>query len=265
LFIDLIGVVILIIYYAAGLPQLIYLKIFFYLNLLTVLRLDNLILGYLELKLYALAFYKLLRLEVFILFIVFWLSSIFFAIDYHYYQVGPYQGIYNWLTSEPCTTAYPINGGSFGIDLIQTSPWYVWLNYAAYWCLQTISTVGYGDMTPRNPTSVAFTNFTILIVMFFFVFFINSIIEIIDEMTSAEEKQRKANIKLFKEYYNESQRKMAEIAVKFGYDQRTIEENKKVAEETADNIRSYLYEMDLNNLLDEENNVENLVYGNLTP
>jgi len=34
---------------------------------------------------------------------------------------------------------------------------------------------------------------------------------------------------------------MAEIAIKFGYDQKTIEENKKVAEETADNIRSYLY------------------------
>jgi hypothetical protein len=58
---------------------------------------------------------------------------------------------------------------------------------------------------------------------------------------------------------------MAEITLKFGYDPKTIEENKKFAEETADNIRSYLYEMDLTNLLDEENNVENLVYGNLTP
>jgi len=111
------------------------------------------------------------------MFIVFWLSSIFFAIDYHYYQHGPYQGTYNWLTFEPCTIAYPIDGSDpFPIDVIQTYPWYVWLNYAAYWCLQTISTVGYGDITPRNPTSVAFTNFTILIVMFFFVFFINSII-----------------------------------------------------------------------------------------
>lgn len=29
--------------------------------------------------------------------------------------------------------------------------WYVWLNYAFYWTLQSISMVGYGDMTPRNP------------------------------------------------------------------------------------------------------------------
>ena len=91
--------------------------------------------------------------------------------------------------------------------------------------------------------------------MFFFVFFINSIIEIIDEMTSAEEKQRKANVKQFKEYYNESQRKMREIAVKFGFSQQVVERNQKIAEDTADNIRSYLYEMDLNNLLDDDNNV----------
>jgi len=58
---------------------------------------------------------------------------------------------------------------------------------------------------------------------------------------------------------------MAEIGVKFGYSKETIERNQKIAEETADNIRSYLYEMDLNNLLDEDNNVEKLVYGNLTP
>jgi hypothetical protein len=38
-------------------------------------------------------------------------------------------------------------------------------------------------------------------VVFFFVLFINSVIEIIDEMTTAEEKQRKANLKLFKQYY----------------------------------------------------------------
>lgn len=95
----MLGLLILIIYYASGLPQLIYLKIVFYLNLITVMRLDTLVLAYLELKLYALAFYRLLRLEVFIVFIVFWLSSIFFAIDYNYYQNGPYQNEQNWLTN----------------------------------------------------------------------------------------------------------------------------------------------------------------------
>ena len=117
--VDVLGLLIVITYYASGLPQLIYLKPIFYLNISTVLRLDSLVLGYLELKLYALAFYRLLRLEVFIVFIVFWLSSIFFAIDYYFYRYGPYQGTANWLTYEPATMAYPIDGSaSFPINLI---------------------------------------------------------------------------------------------------------------------------------------------------
>jgi hypothetical protein len=82
--------------------------------------------------------------------------------------------------------------------------------------------VGYGDFTPRNPPSVVFTNVTILMVVFFFVLFINSVIEIIDEMTSAEEKQRKTNLKMFKQYYLESERKRNEISIRFGYDKETI-------------------------------------------
>ena len=64
-----------------------------------------------------------------------------------------------------------------------------------------------GISSTQSP-SVAFTIFTVPILMFFFVFFIESIVEISDEMTSAEEKQSNANFKKFKEYYNESQRKM---------------------------------------------------------
>lgn len=82
--------------------------------------------------------------------------------------------------------------------------------------------MGYGDFTPRNPPSVVFTNVTILMVVFFFVLFINSVIEIIDEMTSAEEKQRKTNLKMFKQYYLESERKRNEISIRFGYDKETI-------------------------------------------
>ena len=68
--------------------------------------------------------------------------------------------------------------GQIGTNLLETYPkqWYIWLNYAMYWALQTVSTVGYGDITPRNPPSVVFTNISILITMFFFVFFINNII-----------------------------------------------------------------------------------------
>ena len=56
-----------------------------------------------------------------------------------------------------------------------------------------------GTSPPQSP-SVAFTNFTVLILMFFFVFFIDSIVEISDEMTSAEEKQSEADVQQFEEY-----------------------------------------------------------------
>ena len=174
---DILGLVILIIYLAAGNPSLIYLKLFFYTNLYTIAHIDDIILHRLELHLYGYAVYRLIKLEVVIVFIVFWLSAIFFAIDYKFYvDGGPYVGTSNWLTNEPCTTGYTRQGEVFNLDIIQKYEWYVWLNYAAYWCLQTISTVGYGDFTPRNPASVAYTNVTILMVVFFFVLFINSVI-----------------------------------------------------------------------------------------
>ena len=71
--------------------------------------------------------------------------------------------------------------------------------------------------------------------------FINSVIEIIDEMTSAEQKQRKANLKMFKQYYLEAERKRNEVCIKFNIDEETVEKNQKLAEITGDNIRSFLY------------------------
>lgn len=117
----------------------------------------------------------------YMLFILVWLSSIFFYIDYSYYQNQTQTGSYNWLTFSMCAFQV-IDGNPYPTDLILTYPeaWYIWLNYAIYWALQTISTVGYGDITPRNPVSVIFTNISILIMMFFFVYFINSVIELID-------------------------------------------------------------------------------------
>lgn len=108
--VDLLGWLILVIYLSCGIPALIYLKIFFYVTLLTVLEIDSIISTNLELKLYAHALYRLIKLEVVIVFIVFWLSAIFFAIDYSYYKNGQYTGIYNWLTNEQCTTGVTQTG-----------------------------------------------------------------------------------------------------------------------------------------------------------
>ena len=68
-------------------------------------------------------------------------------------------------------------------------------------------------------------------------------------MTSAEEKQRKANLKMFKQYYLEAERKRNEISIKFNIDEETVKRNNRQAETTGDSIRSFLYEMDLHNLL----------------
>lgn len=73
-----------------------------------------------------------------------WVSSIYFYIDYYFYlEDGFYRKTYQlWLTNS--NTVY-------GMNLIESFPWYIWYEYAVYWSLQTSATVGYGDMTPRNP------------------------------------------------------------------------------------------------------------------
>ena len=79
---------------------MIYLKIFFYSNLITISAIDDRICDRLEMHLYGYAVYRLVKLEVVIVFIVFWLSAIFFAIDYSFYvNGGPYVGSANWLTN----------------------------------------------------------------------------------------------------------------------------------------------------------------------
>lgn len=69
-------------------------------------------------------------------------------------------------------------------------------------------------------------------------------------MTSSEEKQKKSNIKKFKLYYMNAKEKLDEISLKYSYSKEEVERSKKELENTSNNIRSYLYEMDINNLLE---------------
>lgn len=209
----------------------------------------------LELLSYRYAFYRLLRLLTYMLFIIIWLSSIFFYIDYNFYQNNTYPYTANWLTYSQCTYGIDyVNQTTYGTDLLTTYPrqWYIWLNYAAYWALQTISTVGYGDITPRNPQSVVFTNIAILIMMFFFVFFINSIIEIIDETTSSEEKQKTSNLRRYKLYHRAARKKAEEVFLRYVISPEVAKQRNIQLDKTADKIRSYLQEMDISGQLEEE-------------
>lgn len=43
--------------------------------------------------------------------------------------------------------------------------------------------------------------------------------------------------------------KLDEISLKYSYSKEEVERSKKELENTSNNIRSYLYEMDINNLL----------------
>ena len=101
LWIDLISNLVLVIYLAAGLPSLVYLKFIFYIKIYTLLKVDHAILHGLELARVAYAIYRLARMIVFVWFLTTWAACIFFAIDYHFYlERGTY---YNegqlWLTN----------------------------------------------------------------------------------------------------------------------------------------------------------------------
>ena len=84
------SLLILLIYSAFNTHYLIYLKLFFYLSMPTVFEVDNLIIDKLELKTYRYAAYKVFRLLVYMLFILVWLASIFFYIDYRFYVNNTY-------------------------------------------------------------------------------------------------------------------------------------------------------------------------------
>lgn len=88
--------------------------------------------------------YRFVRMIVLLWFLTSWAGCVFFAIDYYYYQEqGTYYNIGQlWLTNSQAAN---------NLDIIAVFPWYTWYEYALYWSVQTSSTIGYGDLTAKNP------------------------------------------------------------------------------------------------------------------
>lgn len=142
---DAISLFVYLLYIACGTPKLIYLKILFYLKLSTLNKINDQISLALATHRTRLGIYRLLRTIVLLWFVTTWVSCIYFGIDYAYYQERGYYFSTGqlWLT----------NSNSIdNLNLLEIYPyWYVWYEYAVYWSFQTSATIGYGDMTPRNP------------------------------------------------------------------------------------------------------------------
>ena len=110
--------------------------------------------------------YIFFRIFLSLLFIVTWISTIYFAIDYHYYlEKGDYyQNSQLWLTDTLS-----------GVDFIQDVNWPYWMLYAYYWASMISSTIGYGVNTARNPVTIGYSSFVMVLMTVIFALFINTV------------------------------------------------------------------------------------------
>lgn len=153
----------------------IYVKLLFYVKYYTFRQIDEQVGNRLMYNQYSNALYRFIRMVSFIFFLTSFEACIYFSIDYFYYkqQGTNYQLGYLWLTTSQAT--YPL-------DLIQAFNWPAWYDFALYWAVQTTSAVGYGNMTPRNPTEVLLCNIVMLTTICIFVVFADTILDIVDEL-----------------------------------------------------------------------------------
>lgn len=168
---DCVGYVSVFVFVVAETYQLIYLKLVFHVMIYRLGKVDEAMQRKIELTKVRLAAYKLFRIIILLCYLALWLGAIFFAIDYHYYLQGDsalYSGTQLWLVTSSAT--------NYDTDIIQFfDNWWVWVNYSFYWSIQTLSMVGFGDITPKNPVEATYVSVLISCVVICYAFFITGV------------------------------------------------------------------------------------------
>jgi hypothetical protein len=154
--------------------QIIYIKLVFYLKVVSLLAMDQQVDNQICMHPIRYSIYRLFRLVAMILLVTNFTGCVFFVIDYQLYNE---QGFYYengllWLTGSEATQ---------NMDMIATWPWYVWYEYGLYFAVMSTSTCGYGNVTARNPQEILFTLVVILVNLAIFSYFTSGMITIIQD------------------------------------------------------------------------------------
>ncbi|CAD8045331.1 unnamed protein product [Paramecium primaurelia] len=173
---DLIGVISLML---SLLLQNDYYRILFYLRSYYIIRFSEKIDHSLQLRSNWKAAYTVLKLIIVVLFVNHLMACFFFGVSYKEFQ-----------RDEAGTSNLPTwieyNGYVENDQTIQQLSY--WSRYVVsfYWATTTVSTVGYGDITPKNDYEIGITLITMIIAGMVFAFNVASIRDVIVEMNSQE-------------------------------------------------------------------------------
>ncbi|EAR99913.2 cation channel family protein (macronuclear) [Tetrahymena thermophila SB210] len=149
--------------------------IVFYLKITTIFRFDKKFLNLIQLMRRMKAGYLLIRLTCGIMFLCHIAACI-------YLKVGQYQ--LNGYSQDQIDDDKPQSW----LAPYLKYPFFIQFLWALYWAVTTILTVGYGDITPKEPNEVVVTIICMLISCVIFAYCINSIWEILQDLKKKEVK-----------------------------------------------------------------------------
>ncbi|KAL4432955.1 hypothetical protein ABPG74_014469 [Tetrahymena malaccensis] len=150
--------------------------VIFYLKITTIFRFDKKFLNLIQLMRRMKAGYLLIRLTYGIMFLCHIAACI-------YLKVGQQQ-----LNGQVPQEQNDCKPPSSWLEPYLKYPFFIQFLWALYWAVTTILTVGYGDITPKEPNEVVVTIICMLISCVIFAYCINSIWEILQDLKKKEVK-----------------------------------------------------------------------------